>query len=90
MLWTVGSEKLSFNTRVNGEETAPKLATQASYAEWMQDAWSRADPEVTVPVRILNAPLYGLTLEVPAQIKRPKPTWLNPTKGSQSLGPIGR
>jgi hypothetical protein len=33
------------------------LPTQASYAEWMQDAWSRADPEVAGPVRILNEPL---------------------------------
>jgi beta-1,4-mannooligosaccharide phosphorylase len=33
------------------------LPTQASYAEWMQDVWSRADPDVAVPVRILNEPL---------------------------------
>lgn len=66
------------------------LRTQASYAEWMQDAWSRADPDVAVPVRILNEPLLGPTLGLPAQIKRPTPMWLSPTKSSQRLGPIGR
>jgi hypothetical protein len=52
-----GSEKLKSNAWVNEGRLRQSLPTQASYAEWMQDAWSRADPEVAGPVRILNEPL---------------------------------